>query len=226
MDRVLDLYSESARAKVYLFPRPHNVVTSILRNVRATRHPDSNARPLVRIAMARWNGTDAGRAVFAELVRLALKGCKIEVVAGLRGNTNDGDAGVSPTFAKGLLTLGKISFGRVKVRFGRVGGNQKDIHSKYMLISACDGEGADWEQLVFTGSPNFTKDGLVDGDEVMIKIRDKRIMADYTDNFERLWLTAHSVHACETLFVFRVPKDFHDSWRSAVLWSSVLLLRR
>ena len=53
MDRVLDLYSESARAKVYLFPRPHNVVTSILRNVRATRHPDSNARPLVRIAMAR-----------------------------------------------------------------------------------------------------------------------------------------------------------------------------
>ena len=107
--------------------------------------------------------------------------------ARLDADTNDGDAGVSPTFAKGLLTLGKISFGRVKVRFGRVGGNQKDIHSKYMLISPRYGEGADWEQLVFTGSPNFTKDGLVDGDEVMIKIRDKRIMADYTDNFERLW---------------------------------------
>ena len=31
-----------------------------------------------------------------------------------------------------------------------------------MLISARYGKGADWEQLVFTGSPNFTKDGLVE----------------------------------------------------------------
>ena len=56
----------------------------------------------------------------------------------------------------------------------------------------------------------------------MIKIRDKRIMADYTDNFERLWrrYCASHTHAA-TLFVFCVPKDFHDSWRSAVLWSSV-----
>jgi len=62
-----------------------------------------------------------------------------------------------------------------------------DLHSKYLLIDADDYYDGNPNRLVFTGSHNLTGPALHYNDEVMLRVNDPKVYADYVDDFRAMW---------------------------------------
>jgi hypothetical protein len=167
----LDFYHhvDGDHAIAYMFPRAEgDTITSILGNVRCT--PSST----IRITMAFW--TDARMDIVESLHALVKQGCDVRV--------NMRRAGVQSS-AKVISTLGSDG-----VEVGEYpSGHGTNIHSKYLLIDSdyVSANGKSHRKLVWTGSHNYTQGALRDNDEVLLRVDDPTVYADFLAN----WKTIH-----------------------------------
>ncbi|GLY80060.1 phospholipase D-like domain-containing protein [Actinoallomurus iriomotensis] len=60
------------------------------------------------------------------------------------------------------------------------------LHSKYLLIEGNYFNIPD-DKVVFTGSPNYTIDGLRYNDEALLKIENPQVHDQYRQNFTDAW---------------------------------------
>jgi len=167
--RDLDYYRSQVGAsgtKAYLFPRASgDTAVSILGNV----HCDPGAR--VRVAMAFF--TDARLEVAQALARLQERGCDVRAVIGDYDSSPGDD--VVATLRRAGVPL------RVAPR------EDRNVHSKVLLIDARYGEGDAIERLVFTGSHNWTGPALRRNDEALLKLREPEVFAAFWQNWEGIW---------------------------------------
>lgn len=152
---------------VHFFPRRKNGVwdgqdTYIEILDKITDYSSAN----VRVVMSDWSRVE----VAAKLTELQLKGVRVEVIA-----KDKSDAGVLEE-----LDRLKAAGGYVKV----IKMAEKNTHSKITLISGTwDGKKQD---LVFTGSHNYTYNALRNNNEVLLKIDRAKTFEEYNTYFDEL----------------------------------------
>lgn len=121
----------------------------------------------VRVVMSSWSRVEVAQ----KLTDLHKKGVKVEVIA------KDQDA--SGPVLEELQRL-KNAGAYVKV----IKMSEKDTHSKITLIRGT------WEgkrqELVFTGSHNYTEKALKYNNEVLLKLKDSKLFKQYDDYFDLL----------------------------------------
>lgn len=191
-----DLFSASGLIKAYLFPRGSDAARRVFGNVEARRHPSTNERPTIRVAMARWTSSARGRALLTALLAAGIRGCRIEFV--LRRDKvpaypwfwtgeRELDDGVS-TGILGLLLLCRLFVlpNRMTLHWGKVGGGEKDVHTKYFTVSGFYPGSPDWKEMVWTGSANFTASAVSSNDEIMVKVTDAEVHRLYRANFDKI----------------------------------------
>lgn len=120
---------------------------------------NTSKRCTVRVAMAFF--TKARAEVADKLREVQADGCSVAVI------TDD---------AKSTADLSGLNAHRTK-----------DLHSKYLLIDADDYYNGSPNRLVFTGSHNLTGPALHYNDEVMLRVNDAKVYADYVDDFTAMW---------------------------------------
>jgi phosphatidylserine/phosphatidylglycerophosphate/cardiolipin synthase-like enzyme len=144
--------------RAYFFPRASgDTAVSIIDNVTC------GGTATIRVAMAFF--TDARIAVARALAARAREGCSVELVVG-NAEIPAGDSVVSTLRAAGA---------RVTLYPERTG--MWGLHSKYMIIDAVY-VGAR-QQLVFTGSHNWTGPALTSNDETLLKVQDAALFRAY-----------------------------------------------
>ena len=181
-----EITSTSGLVKCYLFPRGDTYV-NIINNVQGSRRNFLfGESPRIRVAMARW--TAGGQEVFNALSAAALRGCSLELALRDGGEDSEGTADSIKFLLLALrTTLAASRHGdRLKVRFSTVGDDVTDIHSKYVIVDGRYGEGSTWETNVWSGSPNWTDDGLNSNDEILFKFRDAEVHRLFAANHARL----------------------------------------
>ncbi|HEY1551072.1 MAG TPA: phospholipase D-like domain-containing protein [Kofleriaceae bacterium] len=153
----------------YMFPRAEgDTITSILDNVHCTKSS------IVRITMAFWDDYRIG--IVGGLKDLVKAGCDVRV------NMRKAGTNVSATVISELKAAG-VKVGEYPSEHGT------NIHSKYLLIDSDydTSNGRAHRQLVWTGSHNYTKGALRDNDEVLLRVDNATIFADFLAN----WNTIH-----------------------------------
>ncbi len=166
----LDYYRslQSGSVKAYFFPRATgDTIISVLGNVHCD--PGTPGRGRVRVTMAFFtNGRDDVADALADKQR---EGCDVRVIIG------------TYTGSPGSRVSSSLSAAGVPMT--AVPDDGPNIHSKYMLVEARYGAGPAIEQLVFTGSHNYTGPALRNHDEALMRIAD----ADVFDAYWRNWQT-------------------------------------
>jgi PLD-like domain len=167
----LDYYRhfDGDHAIAYMFPRAEgDTITSILDNVHCTK------TSIVRITMAFWD--DYRMDIVDGLRDLVKHGCDVRV------NMRKAGTNVSASVIANLKSAG-VKVGEYPDQHGA------NIHSKYLLIDS-DYEttsGTAHRKLVWTGSHNYTEGALRDNDEVLLRVDDPTVFADFLAN----WNTIH-----------------------------------
>lgn len=120
--------------------------------------------------MAHWKNDDRGQMLANKLAELLRMGCNVEIL----GSKNISDHG---EYATAFHYIKSLSINLISVPESA----KASIHSKLLLVSSKYGDNAEFKELVFTGSHNFTKDALSENDETLLKIDDSRVYNQYLD---------------------------------------------
>jgi hypothetical protein len=135
----------------------------------------------INIAHSRWTNSARGRRIAAALGRLAAT-CDIDVAGRFFCDENLKPRGCTGDVAEAIWEqLREAGIARLH----RLCANELNVHSKYLLASYVEAEGAA-RDIVLTGSPNFTGTGLASNHEALLKIQDAALHRAYQANFERL----------------------------------------
>ncbi len=154
--------------KAYFFPRASgDTAVSIVNNV----HCDPGAS--IHVAMAFFE--DPRLAVADALGGKREQGCEVRVIIG------DYPGGEEPSPGPDVMRVLRDKGVRVRVA------DAPNLHSKYMLIRARYGDGAAVENLVFTGSHNWTDHALLHNDEAMVKIDNAAVYDAFRANWQLIW---------------------------------------
>ena len=153
--------------KGYFFPRASgDLMLSVLDNV----HCDPGAE--IHVAMAFFKNDRVE--VAAKLRALGDAGCAVRLVLGNYAEADPAQSSPGAEIRAALQGLDWVVYDLPNVT----------VHSKYMLIRARYGEGADVETLVFAGSHNFTGAALRRNDEAVMRLEDaasyQAFLADWT----------------------------------------------
>ncbi len=172
--------TQSGAYTSYLFPRPGNdaksdTIYSILSNVacsKAAAGYGANGHTVIHIAMLEWTRSRVDLA--QKLWSLDDAGCEVEIIT----NTQN----VEPEIMAALTKKGSHHGGPI-VRNAAQGVYY--VHDKYLLING-KYAGDSSAKIVFTGSHNFTSQGLRYNNDVLLKIRSNAAFNAYDDNFSML----------------------------------------
>ncbi len=198
--------------KTYLFPRAGDTsltdtVYQVLSNVKCSGVASSygkNGRTIIQVGVHGWT---KGRLNLAKkLWSLDNAGCEVEVVySGKIFDERTGKTVVEPEIKAALAKKGG-RYGGPKVYdftedFDNDGKFDAYIHTKYILING-NYAGNPKSKYVFTGSHNFTKNGLRYNNEAILRIKDDRVHKVYACHFMAMKdiaykkLDAHTVDQC------------------------------
>lgn len=155
----------------------------------------AGGRTVIRVAMYAWYGT-RGERIARALAKRKSEGCQVAVIGSVMSKQVIGilRAGRIPVkaadwdFGQKLATSGK----------GMVYGPRCYMHLKFMTLSGTyKGVGT---AVTFTGSENWSAPSL-SSDEVTYEIHDRRVAAQYTDKWKRMWASNSATHP-----VYREPR--------------------
>ncbi len=159
--------AKSSRCKVYLYPRRKSsnpgdfvdTLVGVLKNVKHYKRRYREEPCKIRIAVAGWYDT---RLELAEtLAILSAHGADVKVVS-----RDPADLSFSARMGTNVRS---VLQGRADVYYQRPGTN---IHSKYMLIDGPykSGDSYTRQQLVWTGSPNYSGHAVHNHWEILCKL--------------------------------------------------------
>jgi len=165
----------------YLFPRPgHDVskdtIYSILSNVKCSNaakgYGTTNGKTVIQVAMLEW--TKARVDIAKKLWSLDDAGCRVEIITNV------------PTIDSEIMAALQKRGGRHSNPTVRDAVKGKyHVHHKYFTING-NYAGDTSSKLVFTGSHNFTNQGLRYNNDILLKIRSNSAYQSYDDNFSQL----------------------------------------
>jgi phosphatidylserine/phosphatidylglycerophosphate/cardiolipin synthase-like enzyme len=189
MAKTADYYrtTTAGTAKVYFFPRAQpadtpdadsDTIVEILNNVTCTGNTNNGGKTVIRVAMYFFTRT----AIASKLWDLDNQGCQVQILYTLLGD------GVKTQLTKPGGAGGAPELRNSNAHYNDPDGNRQSmyLHSKYLLIEGNYFNVPD-DKVVFTGSPNYTIDGLRYNDEALLKIENAQVHDQYRQNFTDAW---------------------------------------
>ena len=182
-DQNRDAYrtTSSGRYKLYFFPKTSGdpMILEVLRNISCTGVASgygSGGRTVIRIAM--WGWAAAREDIALRLNVLHQRGCKIEVLL-------NKDRTSKTVFAALLKPSSK--YGKIRIYDGWYDGNDNGvaglyIHHKALIISG-NWFGHPDTKVVYSGSQNYTYEGLRKNNEVVLRVKNNAVYNAYHSNF-------------------------------------------
>lgn len=184
-DRVVKnpyVVAEAGNIRAHFFPRPGRTRTTDtvyqeLERVRCfntTGGAGVDGRTVIHVSMYYWSDR-RGELLAEKLNELDNRGCIVKVTFGPR-SYEVFQALKKPTRNGGI----ELYDSRLNTNYDGKANNY--VHTKYMLINGFyAGDSSSW--TVFTGSHNWTRGALRNGDEVMLRIASRGALAAYRRNF-------------------------------------------
>lgn len=161
--------------RVHFFPRAEGDPV-----VEALERVDCQKGAELHLAMAFF--TDYRSDVATELRQLDGTGCDVHVLTREAEGANSPGSNVVAALSGGDVELGMFSEN-----------NQPQLHSKYLILKGAYDDHDD-ARVVFTGSHNYTRNGLRENDEVLLKIRDDDVYQAHREDWHRLRDHAETLH--------------------------------
>lgn len=176
--------TSSGKYKIYLFPRAPQPGVNTIALLDVLNHtactgvaPGYGINGRTRIRVAMWGWTTSRVDIAQRLQVLHSRGCHVEVILN-KGRTN----------RSVLVALLKPSsrYGQMKVYDAWYDGNQNGIASLYMhhKLLTISGKwfGDPATKIVYTGSQNFSAQGTLVNNDMILRIRDSRVHYQYMVN--------------------------------------------
>ena len=171
----------SGAYKLYFFPKSSGdpMILEVLRGVGCSGVASgygSGGKTVVRIAM--WGWTAAREDIARQLNTLHQRGCKIEVLL-------NKDRTSKTVFA--ALLRSSSTYGKMKIYDGWYDGNDNGVAGLYVHHKVLQING-NWfsdsgAKVVYTGSQNFTHEGLRRNNEVMLRVKTDSVYNAFYYNF-------------------------------------------
>ncbi len=173
--------TNSGRYKLYFFPKTSGdpMILEVLHHIDCTgtaRGYGSGGRTVIRIAM--WGWASAREDIAKRLNVLHQRGCKIEVLL-------NKDRTSKTVFA--ALLKSSPTYGKIKIYDGWYDPNDNGIaglyiHHKALIISGKWFDHPD-TKIVYSGSQNYTDEGLRKNNEIVLRVKNDGVYNAYHSNF-------------------------------------------
>lgn len=172
----------------YDFPRNEDAkfrndpILTTLRQVRCTGVSSGygfKGRTQIRVAMYHW-ADDRGLAIAKRLKYLDNNGCRVQVLVTKKAVQKPIKKVIFPKTSKGLIQARDAGYQADDKSWSQF------LHHKYMIINGRIGDDRS-VKTVFTGSQNWTRNGLYGGDETLIRIDDPAVHSSYNANWLKIW---------------------------------------
>lgn len=153
------------RVRAHFFPRSGPFDDSDRIHNVLQRDVDCRGGGEIRVAMAFW--TNARGHIVDDLARLARQGCDVRIVVNERSTTAEVQRRIRRAFPRGRRVRGP------------------HVHHKYLLIDAV--YNGRRQQVVFTGSHNYTGPAVRRNDETLLQINDAEIYTAFRADWQSIW---------------------------------------
>ena len=186
-----DFSGHGGKVAAWRYPRQAKVGTVVNDPVaRSIAALDCSTGPEIHIAMAAWNGrTEVDKALLAKVDEVGANGkrCKVRMVT---AGAQAAPLALEPDAAHPHRDVQLWA-----VTNNQLNGASGGLHSKYMLLSWDDADGA--HRVVHTGSDNFNNAAVGSADESALRITDPAVYGAFKTNWE--WLRSQNDLSADAL---------------------------